>query len=353
MFPSYCLTWGQNVVEVVKIMGTSFRRSHALDAALSAPDPAAGRRPMPLPETPGHSWASLGQSLVGDSGIWSHHFMANRWGNSGNSENFIFLGSTITVDSDCSHEIKRHLLLGSKVMTNLDSILKSRDITLPTKVRLVIAMVFPVITYGYATAAAAAKSLQSCPTLCDPVDISPPGSPVPGILQARILECVAISFSNVWKWKVKVKSPVVSDSYWPHELQPTRLLHPWDFLGKSTGVACHCLLWWIWELDYKERWALKNWCFWTVVLEKTLESPLDCKEIRPGNHKGNPEYSLEGLMLKLKLQYFGHLMRRTDSLEMTLLLGKIEGRRRRGQERMRCWKASQTRWMGVWASSGS
>ena len=93
---------------------------------------------------------------------------------------------------------------------------------------------------------------------------------------------------------------------------------------------------WMWELDYKERWALKNWCSWTVVLEKTLESPLNCKKIKPVNPKEiSPEYSLEGLMLKLKLQYFGHLMQRTNSLEKTLMLGKIEGRRRRGRQRMR------------------
>ena len=93
---------------------------------------------------------------------------------------------------------------------------------------------------------------------------------------------------------------------------------------------------WMWELDHKQGWVLKSWCFWTVVLEKTLESPLDCKEIKPVNLKGiNPEYSLEGLMLKLKLQYFGHLMWRADLLEKTLMLGKIEGRRRRGWQRMR------------------
>ena len=160
---------------------------------------------------------------------------------------------------------------------------------------------------------------------------------------------------------------------------------------------------WMWELDYQESWVMKNWCFWTVVLEKTLESPLDCKEIKIANpegvseshsvvfdwlwslslyspwnspgqntelgslsllqgifptqgsnpgilscrwilyqlsHKGRPmeitpEYSLEGLMLKLKLQYFGHLMWRADSLEKTLMLKKIEGRRRRGQQKMR------------------
>ena len=82
---------------------------------------------------------------------------------------------------------------------------------------------------------------------------------------------------------------------------------------------------------------MKNWCFCTVILEKTLESPLDCKEIQPVNPKGNQSWiSLEGLMLKLKLQYFGHLMQRTDSLEKTMMLGKIEGRRRRGRQRMRC-----------------
>ena len=93
---------------------------------------------------------------------------------------------------------------------------------------------------------------------------------------------------------------------------------------------------WMWKLDHKESWVLKNWCFWTVVLEKTLESPLGCKEIKAVNPKGiSPEYSLERLMLKLKLQYFGHLMRRANSVGKTLMLGKIEGRRRRGQQRMR------------------
>ena len=86
------------------------------------------------------------------------------------------------------------------------------------------------------------------------------------------------------------------------------------------------------NLNHTEGWVLKNWCFWIVVLENTLESPLDCKEIL---REFNPEYSLEGLMLKLKLQYFRHLMWRTDSLEKTLMLGKIEGGRRRGRQRMR------------------
>ena len=93
---------------------------------------------------------------------------------------------------------------------------------------------------------------------------------------------------------------------------------------------------WMWEFECKESWALKNWCFWTVVLEKTLESPFDYKEIQPVHLKRNQsEYSLEGLMLKLKLQYVGLLMRRSDSLEKTLMLGKSEGWRRRGWQRMR------------------
>ena len=134
--------------------------------------------------------------------------------------NFIFLFSKITADGDCSHEIKRCLLFGRKVMTNIDSIFKSRDISLSIKVHLVKAMVFP-----------------------------------------------------------------------------------------------------------QESWAPKSWCFWTMVLEKTLESPLDCKEIQPVILKEiSPGYSLEGLM---------DLMWRADSFEKTLMLGKIEGRRRRGQHRMR------------------
>ena len=114
---------------------------------------------------------------------------------------FMFLGSKITADGDCSHEIKRCLLLRRKAMTNLDSILKSRDITLPTKDCLVKAKVFPVVMYGCESwtikkAAAAAKSLQSCLTLSDPMDCSPPGSSVHGIFQARVVEWVATAFSK-------------------------------------------------------------------------------------------------------------------------------------------------------------
>ena len=111
---------------------------------------------------------------------------------------------------------------------------------------------------------------------------------------------------------------------------------------------------WMWELDYKETWALKTWCFWTVVLEKTLESPLDSKEIQPVHCKGDQSWVFIGswcfqsasLMLKLKLQYFGHLMQRVDSLEKTLMLGGIGGRRRRGQQRMR-WLDGITDSMGM------
>ena len=152
---------------------------------------------------------------------------------------FIFLGSKITADGDCSHEIKRCLLLGKRAMTNLNSILKSRDITLPTKVHLVKAMVFPVVMYG-----------------CESWIIEK-------------AEHWRIDAFELWCWR--------------------RLLRvPW-----TPGRSNQSIL----------------------------------KEI-------SPEYSLEGLMLKLKLQYFGHLMGRTDSLENTLMLGKTEGRRRRGWQRM-------------------
>ena len=98
-----------------------------------------------------------------------------------------------------------------------------------------------------------AKSLQLCPTLCDPIDGSPPGSPIYGILQARTLEWVGISFSNAWKWKWSCS--VVSDPQRPHGLQPSRLLHPWDFPGKSTRVGCHCLLPSLWQV-ISNHWKL-------------------------------------------------------------------------------------------------
>ena len=155
---------------------------------------------------------------------------------------FIFLGSKITADSDCSHEIKRCLLLGRKVMTNLDSILKSRDITLPTKVHLVKAMLFPVVMYG-------------------------------------------------------------------------------------------CESWIIKKAEHRRTDAFELWCW-----RRLLRVPWTARRSNQSILKDiNPEYSLEGL--KLKLQYFGHLMQRTNSLGKTLMLGKIEGRRRRGRQRKRCLDA--------------
>ena len=150
---------------------------------------------------------------------------------------FIFWGSKITTDADCSHEIKRCLLLGRKVMTNLDSIIKKQKHYFINK---------DPSSQGY-------------------------------------------GFSSIHVWR--------------------------------------------WELEYKESWELKNWCFWTVVLEKTLESALDCKEIQPVHPKGDRSWVLMGRTLKL--QYFGHLMQRGESFDKPLMVEKIEGRRGRGRQRMR------------------
>ena len=153
---------------------------------------------------------------------------------------FIWGSSKLTADGNFSHEIKRCLLLARKAMNNLDSILKRRDITLPTKVP-------SNQSYGFSTS------------------------------QVRM-----------------------------------------------------------WELDYKESWVPKNWCFWTVVLEKTFESPFNSKEIKPVNPKGNRSWIFIGRTdAEAKTPIFGHLMPSTDSLEKTLMWGKIEGRRRRGRQRMR------------------
>ena len=171
----------------------------------------------------------------------------------------LFLGgSKKTADGDCSHEIKRRLVLGRKVMTNLGSILKSRDITSPTKVHLVKAMVFPVVMYG-----------------CEGWTI-------------KKAECRRIDAFELWCWR--------------------RLLRvPWTTRRSNQSIL---------------------------------------KEITPG-------CSLEGLMLKLKLQYFGYLMQRADSFEKTLMLGKIKGRRRRGWQRMRWSMTSPIWWTWVWVDSKS
>ena len=166
--------------------------------------------------------------------------MANRWGNSGSSVRLYFLGSKITADGDWSHVIKRCLLLGRRVLTNLDSIFKSRDITLPTNVHLIKAMVFPVVMYG-----------------CESWTI-------------KKAECRRIDAFELGCWR--------------------RLLRvPWTARRSNQSIL----------------------------------------------KKISPDYSLVGLMLKLKLQIFGHLMWRTDSLEKTLMLAKIEGGRRREWQRMR------------------
>ena len=193
---------------------------------------------------------------------------------------FIFLGSKITGDSDYSHEIKRRLLLGRKVMTNLDSILKSREITAPTKVHTVKAMVFPVVMHGcksWTIKTDEVKSLSRARLSATPRTVA---------YQASL----SMGFSR--------------QKYWSGL--------PFPSPGKEKKDECQ-------RTD-----AFKLWCWrrpsrvpWTV--RRSNQSIL--KEI-------SPEYSLEGLMLKLKLQYFGHLMQRTDSREKTLMLGKIEDGRR-------------------------
>ena len=110
----------------------------------------------------------------------------------------------------------------------------------------------------------------------------------------------------------------------------------------------------MWKLDCEESWAQKNWCFWTVVLEMTLESPLDCQEIPPVHPKGNQSWVFIGRTdAEAKLQSFGHLMQRIDSLEKTMMLGRTGGRRRRGRQRMRWLDGIMTRWTWVWVNSGS
>ena len=139
---------------------------------------------------------------------------------------------------------------------------------------------------------------QSCPILSHPMDCSLPGSSIHGILHPRVLEWGAIAFSMTNLDSI-LKSRDIT--------LPTKV----HLLKAMVFSNSHV---WVWKLDYKESWAPKSWCFQIVVLEKTLESPLDCKEIKPVNLKGN-QYSWERLMLKLKLQFFGHQIWRADSLE--------------------------------------
>ena len=198
-----------------------------------------------------------------------------------------------------------------------------------------------------------AKSLQSCPALCNPIDGSPPGSPVPGILQARTLEWVAISFSNAWKWKVQGKSlsrvqifktqrtaayqspPSMGFSrqeYWSGVPSPSPPLLTKVCIVKAMVfpvVTYRCKSWTIKMAEHQRINAFKLWC-WKRLLRVPWTARRSNQSILK---KINPEYSLE--RLTLKLQSFGHLIWRTDSLEKTLMLGKIEGRRRRGLQRMR------------------
>ena len=170
---------------------------------------------------------------------------------------FIFLGSRITADGDCSHEIKRRLLLRRKIMTNLDNILKSRDVTLPTKVHLIKSVVFPVVKYG----------------------------------------CESWTIKKAERWRTDV-----------------------------------------FEVWYYRRLLRVPW-----TARRSNQSIL---QISPG-------CSSEGLILKLKLQYFGHLMWRADSFEKTLMLGQIEGRRRKGRQRMRCLDGITDTMTWVWVDSRS
>ena len=148
---------------------------------------------------------------------------------------------------------------------------------------------------------------------------------------------ISYTVSLVKKLLFSVTSPIIQNPLLCMFIYESQQRHYFANKGLSSqGYGFSCGHVWMRELDCEEGWALKNWCFWTVVLEKTLESPLDCKEIQPVHSEGvHPGISLEEMMLKQKLQYFGHLMRRVDSLEKTLMLGGIGGRSKRGRQRMR------------------
>ena len=189
-------------------------------------------------------------------------------------------------------------------------------------------------------ATTAAKSLQSCLTLCDPIDGSPPGSLIPGILQARTLEWVAISFSNAWKWKVKVKlfsRLRLFPTPWTaaHQAPP-----PMGFSRQEywSGVPLPSL---------EESCAWKNWCFWTVVLEKTLESSLDFKEIQPVHPEGGKFWVFIGRIdAEAETPILWPPRAKSWLAGKTLMLGGIGGRRKRGRQRMR-WLDDITDSMGM------
>ena len=159
---------------------------------------------------------------------------------------------------------------------------------------------------------------------------SPGDLPDPGI-EPRFPALRADAFPS------EAPGKALEEKLWQNRQHIKKQRHYFDSKGPSSqGYGFSSSHVWMWEFDCEESWAPKNWCFWTVVLEKTLENLLDYRRSNLSILKEiSPEYSLEGLMLQLKLQYFGHQMRRTDPLEKTLMLGKIEGRRRREQQRMR------------------
>ena len=150
-------------------------------------------------------------------------------------------------------KVKR-IMTGIKYLIFTECFLNNKTTVLRTS--CISYLIFPIMLLG---TAAAAKSLQSCPTLCDPTDGGPRGSPVPGILQARTLEWVAISFSNAWKWKVKVKSLSHVQLLATPWTTAHQALHPWDFPGKSTGVGCHCLLQLLGTYYYYFHLEVGNW----------------------------------------------------------------------------------------------
>ena len=147
----------------------------------------------------------------------------------------------------------------------------------------------------------------------------------------------------------------LKEKLWPTETAYYKARHYFTDKGpssQSNGLSSSHV--WMWELDHKEGWAPRNWCFWPVVLEKTLESPLDCKEIQPVHSKGDQPWVFFGRNdAKAETPVLGHLMWRVESLEKTVILGGIRGRRRRGRQRMSWLMASPTPWTWVWVNSGS